>query len=159
MLGTTLCSFHSVNFLKIFTDDSEMPYTSLTLFFIFSHVSMTICRHILRPRFLAFTSLALAPLLCSNNGENSSFTHSHSRLELVFLYLPHVLFKIKQPTVGGAWFTQVCLTTRYIFSPPALYDTKIPPYNALMHVEYMCIWHIVVLCVYESMDIGIVFHF
>lgn len=76
MLGPILCCFHSVNFLKVFIDGSEMPYTSLTLFFIFSRVSMTNCSHIMRPRLLAFAALALALPLCSDNADSSSCTYA-----------------------------------------------------------------------------------
>lgn len=55
----------------------------------------------LKTKFLTFSSLALALQLCSNNGENSSFTDTHSRLDLAFIDLSHVLFKVKQLIIAG----------------------------------------------------------
>lgn len=70
MVGPILCCFHSVNFLRVFIDDSEMPTTSLTLVFILSRVSMMSRRHIMRPRFLTLAALAPALPLWSNNAES-----------------------------------------------------------------------------------------
>lgn len=103
VLGTILCWFRSVNFLKVCIDDSEVPSTSLTVFYVFTSKHDNLQTRTMRPRFLTFATLAPVLSLC-NNKESLSFTCTYSMLDNMFIHLSHVCLKFKQLIIGGTWF-------------------------------------------------------